>query len=69
MRGENEVAMSPVDVAGLMSVQQKIDARAAALMQQPIQRSDGTVMPMPYDQAQRIATEQVNMELRAGQVY
>ena len=46
-----------------------IDQRAQQLMGQPIQRSDGSVAPMPYDQAQRIATEQVNMELRAGQVY
>lgn len=69
LRVENEAAMTPLEIEGMNAVRQMIDARAAQLMEQPIQRSDGTVMPMPYDQAQRIATEQVNMELRAGQAY
>ena len=46
-----------------------IDERVAYLMQTPIVKSDGGVAPMPFDQANRIATEQVAMELRAGQVY
>jgi len=46
-----------------------IDSRASTLMQVPIQRADGSVAPMNYDTAMRLATEQVSMELRAGQVY
>ena len=69
MRAEQEVAMTPVELEGLNGVQSMIDARTAQLMQQPIQKSDGTVGPMPYDTASRLATEQVAMELRAGQVY
>ena len=69
MRGEAEMAMTPVDYQQMAAVQGMIDQRAEQLMGQPIQKSDGSVAPMPYDQAQRIATEQVNMELRAGGAY
>ena len=69
MRGVNSVAMSPTEIAGMKSVQAAIDQRAAELMQQPIQKADGSVVPMPFDTAMRLATEQVNMEMRAGQVY
>ena len=68
LRGEQDIAMQPTEYAQF-GVQQMIDQRVGELMQQPIQRSDGSVAPMPYDQAQRIATEQVNMELRAGSAY
>ena len=69
MRGEQELAMTPVEYQQMAAVQGMIDQRAEQLMGQPIQKSDGSVAPMPYDQAQRIATEQVNMELRAGGAY
>ena len=69
MRGINEAAMTPADLEGLNDVQQMIDVRAQQLMSQPIQKSDGPVSPMGYDTAQRIATEQIAMELRANQVY
>ena len=69
MRGEQEMAMTPVEYQQMAAVQGMIDQRADQLMGQPIQKSDGSVTPMPYDQAQRIATEQVNMELRAGGAY
>jgi hypothetical protein len=68
LRAEQDVALQPTEYANI-GVQGMIDQRVGELMQQPIQRSDGSVAPMPYDQAQRIATEQVNMELRAGSAY
>ena len=68
LRAEQDVALQPTEYANF-GVQGMIDQRVGELMQQPIQRSDGSVAPMPYDQAQRIATEQVNMELRAGSAY
>ena len=68
LRGEQEMALQPTEYS-TFGVQGMIDQRVGELMQQPIQRSDGSVAPMPYDQAQRIATEQVNMELRAGSAY
>ena len=68
LRAEQDVALQPTEYANF-GVQQMIDQRVGELMQQPIQRSDGSVAPMPFDQAQRIATEQVNMELRAGSAY
>lgn len=71
MSDERQVAGSAVgqDLGMLRGVQAMIDARATQLMQQPIQKADGSVGPMPYDQAQRYATEQVAMELRANDVY
>ena len=69
MRGVNSVAMSPVEYEEMTTVQKMIDDRAMALMQQPIQKADGSVGPLPYDTAQRLATEQINMELRAGNAY
>jgi ribosome recycling factor len=69
MRAINQVAMTPIEVQENMAVQKMIDARANQLMQQPIQRADGSVSPMGYDRAMRLATDQINMELRAGQVY
>lgn len=69
MRGISQAAMSPMEYEQLNSVQAMIDQRAAQLMQQPIQKSDGSVSPMGFDTAQRLATEQVAMEMRAGQVY
>ena len=69
MRAINEAAMTPADLEGLTGVQEMIDARAQQLMQQPIQKSDGSVAPMGYDTAQRIATEQIAMELRSANVY
>ncbi len=68
LRGEQEMALQPTEYS-TFGVQSMIDQRVGELMQQPIQRSDGSVAPMPFDQAQRIATEQVNMELRAGSAY
>ena len=65
----SEMAMTPANYGQMNQVQQMIDQRAQQLMGQPIQKSDGSVAPMPFDTAQRIATEQVAMELRAGQVY
>ena len=69
MRGVNQVAMTPIDVQQNMAVQNMIDARASQLMQQPIQKADGSVAPLGYDAAQRLATEQVHMELRSAGVY
>ena len=69
MRGINQAAMTPVEFEQMTAVQAMIDDRAQELMQQPIQKSDGSVTPMGYDTAQRIATEQINMELRANQAY
>ena len=69
MRGVNQAAMTPMEVQQNMAVQQMVDARASQLMQMPIQKADGSVSSMPYDQAQRLATEQVHLELRAAQVY
>lgn len=68
LRAEQDMALQPTQYEAF-GVQQMIDQRVGELMQQPIQRADGSVMPMGYDQAQRIATEQVNMELRAGSAY
>ena len=69
LRGEQEMAMTPMEYEQMSGVQQMIDRRAEQLRGTPIQKSDGSVAPMPFDTAQRIATEQVAMELRAGQVY
>ena len=71
MRDERNAAAAVIgkDFNSLGGVQAMIDARATQLMQQPIQKSDGSVGPMPYDQAQRYATEQIAMELRAGDIY
>lgn len=69
LRGEQEMAMTPMEFEQMSGVQQMIDRRAEQLRGTPIQKSDGSVAPMPFDTAQRIATEQVAMELRAGQVY
>ena len=69
MRGINQAAMTPMEAQENMAVQKMIDSRASTLMQVPIQRADGSVAPMPFDTAMRLATEQVNMEMRAGNVY
>ena len=69
MRGINQAAMTPMEIQENVAVQQMIDARAAQLMQQPIQKADGSVAPMGYDVAQNRATQQVHMELRAAGVY
>lgn len=69
LRGEQEMAMTPMEIQQMADVQSMIDTRASQLMGTPIQKSDGSVAPMPYDTAQRLATEQVAMELRANQVY
>lgn len=69
MRGINEVSLTPMEIQQNVAVQQMIDARAAQLMQQPIQKADGSVGPMPFDTAQNRATEQIHMELRAAGVY
>lgn len=42
-----------------------VDQRAKELQGTPIQKSDGTVVPMPYDQAIRYAQEEVALQLRA----
>ena len=42
-----------------------VDARAAELQGTPIQKSDGSVAPMPYDTAIRLAQEEVALQLRA----
>jgi len=73
MRSERELmeaAMSsPEDAAISRVTRDMVDNRARELMQTPIQYSDGSVRPMRYDEAVRHATEQVNMEMRANQVY
>ena len=73
MRSERELmeaAMSsPEDTAISRVTRDMVDSRAKELMQTPIQYSDGSVRPMRYDEAVRHATEQVNMEMRANQVY
>lgn len=69
LRGEQEMAMTPADYQQAVAVQSMIDRRTEQLMGQPIQRSDGSVAPMPFDTAQRLATEQVHMELRAEGAY
>ena len=72
MKSEREAAnalFNNSDLSKLGGVQRMIDQRTGILMQQPIQRADGSVAPMPFDTAQRLATEQVNMEMRAGNVY
>lgn len=42
-----------------------VDARAAELQGTPIQKSDGSVAPMPFDTAIRLAQEEVALQLRA----
>lgn len=42
-----------------------VDQRAKELQGVPIQKSDGTVVPMPYDQAIRYAQEEIALQLRA----
>ena len=46
-----------------------VDSRALELMEQPIRYSDGSIRNMRYDEAVREAREQINMELRANNVY
>ena len=46
-------------------VSQMVDARAQELQSMPIQKSDGTVAPMGFDTAIRLAQEEVNLQLRA----
>lgn len=72
MRSENkalESAMAPVEDDVTRLTRDMVDARARELMQEPIQYSDGSVRNMRYDEALRFAQEQVNMELRAHDVY
>jgi hypothetical protein len=69
LRAEQDMSMTPTEFAQYSSVQQMIDNRAQQLQGTPTQRADGSVSPMPYDTAQRLASEQVAMELRANQVY
>ncbi len=73
LRSENEALdaarTSPEDAAISRITRDMVDSRARELMQTPIQYSDGSVRPMRYDEAVRHATEQVNMEMRANQVY
>lgn len=69
MRGEQEMAMTPVEFQQAVAVQSMIDQRVEQLMGQPIQKADGSVAPMQFDTAQRLATEQVHMELRAAGTY
>lgn len=42
-----------------------VDARASELQGTPIQKADGSVAPMPYDTAIRLAQEEVALQLRA----
>ena len=69
LRSENKAASKPMELQAELAVQAMIDERAELLMSQPIQKSDGSVAPMPYDTAQRLATEQVHMQLRAEGAY
>ena len=46
-------------------VSQLVDARAQELQSVPIQKSDGTVAPMGFDTAIRLAQEEVGLQLRA----
>lgn len=46
-------------------VSQMVDARAQELQSVPIQKSDGTVAPMGFDTAIRLAQEEVGLQLRA----
>ena len=68
LREEQAVSMTPTQYEAF-GVKEMIDQRVSELMQTPIQMSDGSVRPMNFDTAQRIATEQVGMELRAGSAY
>ena len=69
MSQQGRIAGSPIAVSDLKDVQTAIDQRVAELRQTPIQKADGTVAPMTYDTAQRLALEQIGMELRTGGVY
>lgn len=72
MRSESkalESAMAPTDDDVTRLTRDMVDARARELMQEPIQYSDGSIRRMRYDEAMRFAQEQVNMELRAHDVY
>ena len=46
-------------------VSQMVDKRAQELQSVPIQKSDGTVAPMGFDTAIRLAQEEVGLQLRA----
>jgi len=70
MSDEKDVLTDSIEYEQISRVtRDMVDSRARELMQTPIQYSDGSVRPMRYDEAVRHATEQVNMELRANQVY
>ena len=69
MSQQGRIAGSPIAVSDLKDVRTAIYQRVAELRQTPIQKADGTVAPMTYDTAQRLALEQIGMELRTGGVY
>ena len=73
MQSENEVLTGAMNFSGDNAISRvtrdMVDARAQELMNTPIAYSDGSVRPMRYDEALRAATEQVNMEMRANNVY
>jgi len=73
MRAEQEVLTAamgtPQENAISRVTRDMIDTRAKELMGTPIPYSDGKSRPMRYDEALRFATEQVNMEMRANNVY
>ena len=69
MSQQGRIAGLPIAVSDLKDVQTAIYQRVAELRQTPIQKADGTVAPMTYDTAQRLALEQIGMELRTGGVY
>lgn len=58
-------ASQPQQSAFDQQVSAMVDARAQELQGTPIQKSDGSVAPMPYDTAIRLAQEEVGLQLRA----
>ena len=68
-RQEAMNAPSPAEFAELTGVQAMIDARAADLQTRVWEDASGNRRNFTPGEAQRIATEQVNMELRASNIY
>ena len=65
----NQAAMADEDLMMLQSVSRMIDARAAELKSQPWVDATGNTRQFTEAEAQRLATEQVNMQLRASGIY
>lgn len=65
----NNGGMGADDLMALQGVNQMIDARAQELMATPWIDATGNRRHFTHNEAQRLATEQVNMQLRASDVY